>query len=123
MPEAGERARLFNEAGQPPLEVLPVRGRFRMHRHTLAHGELVGQVLLHRHPVAQADVLAQIGDAEAANAQHLEQAVVAQLMAGRQGLLVFEVRHGQTPNTASNRLAIICCPQRRPCTAPARPLP
>ena len=50
--EAGQRTRLIDETGQPPLEVLPVRGRLRMHRCALAHGELVGQVLLHRHPVS-----------------------------------------------------------------------
>lgn len=44
----------------------------------------------HRHSVAEADMIAQIGDAEA---EHPEQAVVAQPMARRPSLLVVGIGH------------------------------
>ena len=88
MLELGQGAALLDEALQPPLKVRLAGCRLGLHRCAVAHGELVGQALLERHPPAQLQMLGQIGDAEAADAQHPEQAVAPDQVAGRQRLLV-----------------------------------
>src|SRR6185312_416200 len=86
MAEAGERARLVEEALAAPREVV---GRARAARHdlvALAHGELDWQVLLDRHDLGELAVEGAIGDAEATVADHRVESIVAQQGADGQGL-------------------------------------
>ena len=94
MAEAGERARLVEEALAAPGEIV---GEARAARHDLAvaaaHGELDRQVLLDGDELGELGVEGAIGDAEAAMADHGIEPVVAEPRAGRQGLDVIGGHH------------------------------
>jgi len=86
MPEAGQGARLFEEALQALGEVLGVMVRPGTHAAVVAAaGELRGQVFLDRDVSVEMNVGGQVGDAEAALAEHRLDPVFVQTVAFGQG--------------------------------------
>ena len=57
-----------------------------MHGRAVAHGELVRQVLLDGDAAFEGGVVREVGDAETADAEHLDQPVGVELVARRQRL-------------------------------------
>ena len=93
MLEAGQRPSLVQKPAQAPLEALAVAGRLRMYFGTVAHGDLVRQVLLHGDLNGEPRVFAKVGDAETADAKDPRNTVGADTETARQCLLVIVGAH------------------------------
>ena len=78
--------RLLQEAVEAPAKDVPSLGG-RHHAHVVCpHGNGDGEVLLERYPSVQHLVERQVGNAEAARAEHADNLVLVDPGAGRQGV-------------------------------------
>ena len=101
MAEARQGARLVEEALQPPFEIVLRAARAGGDVGQLqAQGEIDRQVFLDRQLLVQGGVFGEIGDAEAAAAQHALDAILRQPKSRRQRLrIIVGVCHGVKSNT------------------------
>ena len=124
MLERDQRLRLLAEAIEAPVESFLGRGADRADLRAIgrARGEARGQILLDRDLAPDLDFLGQIGDAEAARAEHAQDAIAVEFVPDRQGVDVVVgqawFRAAQCVCRSEDR-APRPCPQR----ASLRPMP